>query len=256
MWSQAIASVERAYVVQGENGYLPEQALNLYNLGMIRTTIGDHGQALSDLRTSLTLSQHLGDEYIGACATIGLLRLAIIQSRYEDAAAYAESAGQLLASAGNEEAIQLRWLWALLHSARGSPQLGLECAAQALDMARATGQLEQERESLRVLGSMRACCGEYTPAEALLREAIDLCRKQSDAYRQGLALLELGQLYERMSKAGQSGQVEAQALGAYDEAVQLFERLGAIYDLRIAQEARERAHAGLAQARAARAAAA
>src|SRR5207244_10564536 len=99
----------------------------------------------------------------------------------------------------------------------------LGCATQALELARAASHSEQERECLRVLGALLAHGGEYVQAEAFLQESIDLCRKQNDSYRQGLALLELGHLHARLSKTGQAGQQENQALAAYAVACRLFE---------------------------------
>jgi tetratricopeptide (TPR) repeat protein len=135
----------------------------------------------------------------------------------------------------------VRWLLALVHAGRGELPRGLECARQALELARATGQSEQERECLRVLGALSARTGDHAQAEELLREAIALCGEHHDLYRHGLALIELGRAYESLETTGGPGPV-AQALECYTRAAEMFEQLGAAYDLQIACEARARAH--------------
>jgi tetratricopeptide (TPR) repeat protein len=246
MWARAIMSFEQAVVLRRENGYLPEQALNLHNLGMLRMAMGDHTRARHDLEASLALSQRLGDAFVEVSAEIGLLQLAVVQSRFEDAAAHATRAERLLAAAGDEEAIQVRWSLALVYAGRGDLAGGLECAAQALEMARASSHPEQERECLRVLGALSARAGDQAQAERLLRESIALCCEQHDAYRQGLALLELGRAHELQEPAGAPG-LAARALECYTSAAELFEQLGAAYDLNIAREACDRTRARQAQ---------
>ncbi|WP_410960363.1 hypothetical protein, partial [Salmonella sp. SAL4431] len=73
-----------------------------------------------------------------------------------------------------------------------------EYAEQALHMARAAALSEPESECLRVLGTLHARGGDTQAAEARFHESIAACRQRNDAYREGLALLELGQLYEQM----------------------------------------------------------
>jgi len=239
-WTKAVASFKQAYVLRREHGYLPEQALNLYNLGTLHMEMGNHEQARSDLEASHTISQRLCDDFGVVCAEIGLLKLAVIQSDFAAAEQHVETVQGLLAAAGSEEAIQLSWLTALVWAARGDLPQGLKCAQQALQLARAASLSELESECLRVLGMVRASAGDLIVAEALFYKSIAVCRQRNDVYRHGLALLELGRLYEQLSALGQSKQSSAQALEAYRDATELFKRLGANYDLDQAQTARDR----------------
>jgi len=239
-WAKAAASFKQAYVLRREHGYLPEQALNLYNLGTLHIEMGDHEQARRDLAASQAISQRLCDDFGKLCAEIGLLKLVVIQSDFAVAKQHIQIVESLLAAGGTEEAIQARWLTALVWAARGDLRQGLECAQQALQMARAGGLSELESECLRVLGMVRARAGDVIVAEALFYKSIAVCRQRNDAYRHGLALLELGRLYEQLGAYGQSDQAGVQALQAYREAGELFERLGANYDLGQAQKAYDR----------------
>jgi len=172
-----------------------------------------------------------------ACAEIGLLQLAVIQSRFAAAATHAANARSLLPSVGDDEATQLHWLHALVLAAEGDLPGGLACATSALRLARAAGLSEQEPECLRVLGILHARNREYLEAEMLFHEAIDLCRQRNDPYRQGLALIELGRLYEGLSESDVAGATRSHALAAYCYAGELLGRLGAAYDLGVAQAA-------------------
>ncbi len=187
------------------------------------------------------------DDYGVAGAEIGLLLLAVIQGRLDEAIAHAEQARRHLPTASDDQATQLHWLLALVHAESGDLQQGLTLAAQALRMARSEGGSEQEPECLRVLGALRARGGDYLQAEALLREAIDLCQQRNDPYRQALALIELGRLYEHLRELGRSVRSEQDALTAYCDAAELFARLGATYDLAMAQSARDRLKGGTGQ---------
>jgi class 3 adenylate cyclase/tetratricopeptide (TPR) repeat protein len=239
-WAKAASSFEQAYVLQRDNGYLPEQALNLHNLGALHIEMGDHEQARRDLETSRAISQRLGHDFSIVCAEIGLLKLAVIQSDFVAAEQHVETVQTLLAAAGSEETIQACWLTALVWAARGDLPQGLEYAQQALQMARAAGLSELESECLRVLGMVRARAGDLIVAEALFYKSIAVCRQRNDVYRHGLALLELGRLYEHLSVLGQSEQSVTQALEAYRDAAELFKRLGANYDLEQAQTTHDR----------------
>ena len=241
-WAKAATSFEQAYVLQRDNGYLPEQALNLHNLGALHIEMGDHERARRDLETSRAISQRLGHDFSIVCAEIGLLKLAVVQGDFAAAEQHVETVQNLLTAAGSEEAIQARWLIALVWTARGDLSKGLECAQQALQMARAAGLSELESECLRVLGVVRVRSGDLTVAEALFYKSIAVCRQRNDVYRHGLALLELGRLYEQLSALGRSKQAGVQALEAYRDAAELFKRLGASYDFNQAQKAYDRLH--------------
>jgi tetratricopeptide (TPR) repeat protein len=237
-WLEAVESFERSHALRREIGYLPGQALNLTNLGLLRMAMGNHAQAQQDLEASLGISRRLGDDYGIVRAKIGLGHLAVIQANFEAAASHMDVACGLLSAAGEDEAIQIRWLLALIRAETGDPQQGLEYATHALQMARAAGLSEQESECLRVLGHIHSAAGAYAEAETHLRDSIDLCRQRNDPYQQGLALLELGRLYQRQIETDKRGDKDWGTLAhtALNGAVKLFKSLGANYDQGLAQE--------------------
>jgi len=257
-WPRALANLETAYALRRDNGYVAEQALTLNNLGLLRMQMGDLARAHADWEACLTLSQRLGDDFGVVLAQIGLAHLAVLAARWDDAATHLEAAQALLASAGADEAAQVRWLAALVQTelrqhplGQGAPSAsselalnavkgqalaaGLESAALALQTARAAGLAEAETDSLRVLGDLQGRAGAFAEAEAHLRQAAVLAEGRRDLYRQGLALLALGRLYlvrmrdDAAACAGWQDRAE-QALSA---AERNFARLGAGHQLRL-----------------------
>jgi predicted ATPase/class 3 adenylate cyclase len=238
-WPEAIEHFERAYTLRRDNGYLPEQALNLSNLGQLRIAMGEHAQARRDLEAGLALSQQLGEEFGIVLAEIGLAQLAVIQSRFEEAVDHIRTVTDLAEAAGDHQAAHAGWLLAQAQAGMGDLGAGLETAEQALETARKAGITEMEADCRRVLGVLHAQAGDYLEAESLLREAVSLYLQLDAPYGRGLALFELGRLYRTLANVSHTAREEwrAKAAAVLGEATELFEYLGASYDLRLAQAA-------------------
>jgi predicted ATPase/class 3 adenylate cyclase len=238
-WPEAIEYFERAYTLRRDNGYLPEQALNLSNMGQLRIAMGEHAQARSDLEAGLALSQQLGEEFGIVLAEIGLAQLAVIQSRFQDAVDYVEAVMDLAESAGDHQVAHAGWLLAQAQAGIGDLRAGTKTAQQALETARKAGITEMEADCRRVLGVLHAQAGDYLEAESLLRESVSLYLQLDAPYGRGLALFELGRLYRTLANVGHTARTEwrGKAVAVLSEATEQFERLGAAYDLRLAQAA-------------------
>jgi adenylate cyclase len=240
-WPHAADSFERAYALQCEMGYTPAQALSLKNLGLLQMAMGDHALARRSLESSLAISVQIEDEYGALVAHIGLAHLAITESRFDDASQHIDLAASKPDVAGEDERIQIRWTLALIQAEHGDIAKGIESAKQAIQMAQEAGLLELEAECRRVLGVLHGRAGEWVEAGYELQSSAALSAQVNDAYRQGLALHELGSLFEQRSHADTRNceRWRAAAREAHAEAVGLFEHLGAAYDLRAAQAALE-----------------
>ena len=96
-----------------------------------------------------------------------------------------------------------------------------------------------EIDSLRVLGILEAQVGQFSQAEGHLRESIELSIEHNVRYWQGLALLELGRLYQRQVQIDQAvaGDWRAKAQQSLNEAAEIFETLGAGHDLQLTRQA-------------------
>ena len=229
-WPKAGDYYERAYSVQQVIGNSEGQAVVLDNLGILRMVKGDYETALRDLRAGLAIRQRLGDAWGTAQSHINLARLALRQSCLDDAAAHAETALQMSEDIGSKEIqISAQWCLAVILADRGLLREGVEKAEQALTMARAVGFMEGEIDCLRVLGRLRLRMGLVRAAEDHLTGSVDLCREQNARYQRGLALFELGRLYQQQARLDDlpdcSWQSKAQA--TLGEAAEIFETLGA-----------------------------
>ncbi len=241
LWQKAVERFSRSDMLRKEIGYVVGQALNRTNLGLLHMALGEHEQARADFETSLAISQRLGDDYGIIRATLGMAHLAVTQAHYSQANILIQQAEGLLGAAGEDEAIQVRWLRALILGATGDLPGGIELAGTALEMARSAGISEQEVESLRVLGHLQRMAHHYAAAQQSLRDLVDLCAQRDDPYQHGLALLELGLLYVNTAQSdGRSIVSEPERIAAQqilNQASTYFTRLGARYDLDIAQQA-------------------
>jgi|APCry1669189070_1035195.scaffolds.fasta_scaffold00017_10 class 3 adenylate cyclase/tetratricopeptide (TPR) repeat protein len=223
-WSAALTSFEEALHLSEEIGYMPSQALTLANLGQLRLAVGDHDQAADDLERSWQMSAQTGEESAVVRAAIGLAHIELIRGNLTAAESHLSEAHVRLSAVGEDEAIQVYWLQALVQARGGDLVGGHARADHALSLAHAAGLLEQETECLLAISEIETLQGKVIAAEQRLRTAIAGSRDRGDSYLLGLGLLVLGQLYV------DHGIVE-DARVALSEAVNHLERLGAKFDL-------------------------
>jgi predicted ATPase/class 3 adenylate cyclase len=246
-WPKAAENLEQAEALQGQIGDIQNRAVTLNNLGILHQSMGEYESAQRELETSLVIRERLGDSWGIGQAHVSLAHLAVVQSRFADATAHVEAALRFSESIGSYE-IEARWIWALCQ-AEDDLEKGIATAEQALEMARTAELAEVEADCERVLGMLRARDGDYLEAEVLLRESVDLCLQLDAPYSRGLALLELGRLFEKRAQADRSAKAQwrEKALVALEEAIEGFESLGAVRDLQVARELRSQLQAEMAQ---------
>ncbi|MCL5999694.1 MAG: tetratricopeptide repeat protein, partial [Chloroflexi bacterium] len=243
MWQKAAENFERSTTLRRDIGYLPGQALNLHNLGLLHLAMGDHAQARKDLEASFAISKRLGEDYDTFQAADGLAHLAVVESRFDDAAAYVEVASSLVDAVGDDERIQIGWLIALVLAGKGEHSKALEAVEEALAKAREIGMSQSEVDCLRTKGVLYRRMKRYAEAEDLLQQCVQLCSQQQSTYREGQALFELGCLYAELAdtaspdSAQQHAEYLEKALEVLGHAVQKLRALGAAYDLKLAEEA-------------------
>jgi tetratricopeptide (TPR) repeat protein len=223
-WAAALTSFEEALHLSEEIGYMPSQALTLANLGQLRLAVGDHDQAAADFERSWRMSAQAGEESSVVRAAIGLAHLDLIRGDLVAAEAHLNEAQARLNAVGEDEAIQVSWLQALVKARSGDLAGGHARADHALSMAQAAGLLEQETECLLAISEIEVLQGKAIAAEQHIRTAVASSRRRGDAYQLGLGLLTLGQLYV------DHGIIE-DARAALNEAVNHLEHLGARFDL-------------------------
>jgi predicted ATPase len=232
-WPEAVTHFKHAYQLRHENGYLPEQTLNLSNLALLQIAMGDHHAARENLEHGLAIARRLRDEYGMVLIRIGLGQLALSRGRYREAIEHTDAALSLTAAAGVQQMAHARWIRAFALAKLGSLNEGLRCATDALEIAQQAGSAEAELNCRRILGQLRAQAGDYLEAETLLRESVNLCIQSNAVYERGLALLELGRLYSQLGTA--DGAIPddwgARASSVIHESIGLLSSLGAVHDL-------------------------
>ena len=219
-------------------GDLQSQSITLDNMGTLAMTMGKHQIARKQLENSRTIVQQLGDSWGIAGCEVNLAHLALIEERFSDSARHAETALTLSDNIGStENQIQARWILALIRAEAGELEKGLEMAEEALDKTRQTGLAEKESECLRALGILHRRGGHPTEAERRLQQSAELALSQADPYRHGLALLELGRLYQSLARTDHIKRASwrSKAEAALSDASQQFSSLGAAHDLSLTQ---------------------
>ncbi|GAB4481116.1 MAG: hypothetical protein Kow00124_28530 [Anaerolineae bacterium] len=248
-WALASEYYQQAYQLRRDNGYLPELALNLSNIGMLHIAMGEHDLARQDLEQSLEIAERVNDDYGRVMARVGLAHLAVIREQYETAEGLLREVTDIVEAASESQAIHAQWLMALIMASKGDLTTARTTARRALERARAAKLTDMESSCLRVLGVLHKRAGAYLEADTLLREALDICRQMNTPYEQGLVLHEMALLYmENAGAADESGGTVllAKALSSAEEALAIFSRLGARYDLRAAEETRQKIAAAIA----------
>ncbi|MCA9971878.1 MAG: tetratricopeptide repeat protein, partial [Anaerolineales bacterium] len=234
-WQKTIAYWERALNLRREFGDVHSQAVSLANLGQLRLHMGEHAQAQRDLTQSLATFERVGDSWGMAQAHSTLAQLALVQAQAPVALRHVQQALAIADEIGSQD-IQAhgRSILALAQAETGDVAQGMETAVQGIELAKSLGLSDKEADNLRALGILCARSGDMLEAETRLRESAELCRQINDPYRHGLALVELGRLYQ-----GFAGQTDADARTNWPdkaqqvllEAAALFEGLGARHDL-------------------------
>ena len=238
-WQQTIAYWEQSLALRNQIGDVQNQIVSLLNLGQLRLSMGQHTVAQENLKQALSIAQKLGDTSGIAGANIILARVKLIQEHLDEALAHVNTALMLVEEIGRQDVqIEGRWIEALIQADKNNPQLALETATQALQTAKEAGLVGSEADCLRVLGAIYRRTGKHMLAETHLRESVELCRQMKDPYRQGLALLELGVLYQLLVQSDAGAQTDwyIRAQNALNRAVEFFDRLGADHDRQRAQE--------------------
>ena len=239
-WAKAEEYYQQANAIQQVIADIEGQGLSIDNLGLLHMNMGKHELAQHELETGLAIRQRLGDTWGTALSHVNLAHLALVQARFADVTSHAQAA---LTMAGDLSSAEIKvpafWCLAMARAEQGELQPGLESARQALQMAQAAQLMEGETDTQRILGILYTRAGEYDQAETALQRSYQLAVKQGGRYRQGLARYELGRLYQQQAQVDRAAAAEWQtrATVSFEEAVNLFAALGAIYDLGLAQAA-------------------
>jgi predicted ATPase/uncharacterized protein HemY len=239
-WSQTIENWEKAVALRAGTADVLGQATALSNLGQLRMMMGQTDSSHENLEESLAIFHELGDDWGTAQVLINLAQLELAQDRPQRAHEYVLRA-LALADSVQAQSVQVvgRGIRAMVESATGDLATALASATQALHMAKEAGLLEAEGEVLRMMGMLLTKQGSFVEAETMLKQSTELSQQMRNPYNQGLALLELGQLYRAMADTQQQTQTEwlRRSLQSLRECEAILANLGAARDLQKAHDA-------------------
>lgn len=234
-WPTAIDQWEQALRLREQIGDLQSVAISLSNLAQMRLSMGEHPAARQNAEQGLALARRFGDQYQTARLYLILAQLELAQGETAQARVQADAAQKLADEIGSHDVqVEARAVVALIQGQVGESEAGLELVKQALQTARTAGLLKEEAECLRVQGILSTQLGDFIEAETSLRESAEFFRQINDPYRQGLALIALGQLYQAQAQVG-GADWRAKAREALLGANSQLSAINAAYDLQRAQ---------------------
>ncbi len=237
-WQQTIHYWEKTLTLRREIGDIQNQAINLLNLGQLRVSVGEHELARADLHNALAIANRLDDAFIKARVHASLARIALMNQRIDSANQHIQTSKSLADHIGGTDIqVEARWINGMVQAQQNQFEVGLKTVANALQMAKDAGLVEAEADCLRVYGILHTKTNQYQIAETYFRESIELSLQINDPYRQGLASVEIGRLYTALMHASLRSAAEwhSRAQNTLNEAITIFSRLGAKYDLKQAK---------------------
>ncbi len=238
-WPKANEYYEKAFALQKKTGDLENQATSLENMGALSLASGDYEKTRRNFETALTIREKLDDRYGIARSQAGLAQLALVEKRFADASSHAKIGLELAKAIGGKEVeVWVRWVLAVVQAETNDLQQGLETVMEACQMASDEGLYDEHIDCQRINGHLLARSGDINGAEKTLEGSLYFARKQKDPYRQGLALLELGRIYliQSENEVTMQKQLRQKAANYLQEAISLFESLGAAHNQNQAKE--------------------
>jgi tetratricopeptide (TPR) repeat protein len=155
------------------------------------------------------------------CLTAGMILqgLALVQDRQEETGLIQmqQAITQYRARGG---VASLPWYLALLaeaYQACGQSEAGLTVLAEARALVAQTGERVYEAEIHRLTGALLLDTGAASAAEACLKQALDLARRQQARALELRAAMSLGRLWQRQGKDQAARQVLTEVYGWFTE---------------------------------------
>ena len=212
----------RRYLVQSRrirvgSGCTQGLASNLLNLGLVEMASGKLTVARRYLNESASASRAAGEEHEELIAELALAQADVLEHRFDSAGGRVEPILRARRALGDDIYVQALWLSALVEQGRGNLDRALDLARDAHRKARANGIVETEADVCRALGIIYRTTGALADAKLSFDESIRLAKIANDPYRRALALFESSTVTRDRAEA--------------EEAVAVFKRLGAHYDL-------------------------
>ncbi|MFL7791422.1 MAG: tetratricopeptide repeat protein [Anaerolineae bacterium] len=236
-WDGALADYERAVALYERIGEVEGLAQVYANLGMLYTDRGEWAKAEDNLERSLEFSQRIAYPYDLAHAHVNLGRLYILQGRWAECGQHLNLAVSLFMEAGARAELKLSetyCLQSILHLEQGQVDEAWQWADRCGDLLRKATRLE-EGDSLewglyeRLIGRIAIAGGDLEAAHRHLRRSIVIFQGRGSKLETGRTVYWSGLLSLAQHET-------EQALQEFGKAQQIFEQLGAVADLKRAEQ--------------------
>jgi predicted ATPase/class 3 adenylate cyclase/Tfp pilus assembly protein PilF len=242
-WAQAVNYLEQADELRRDYRDDPERPVNLKNLGEVLIDMGNFQEAREKLETSKEISQRLGLDLSQAYAEFGLCRLSLLEGNLSKAKDHLAKVKPFVEPFDevNDRVSNYFQLDALIKIKENDLKGAERSAEHALMLAKQGDMTGKQVEMLRILGTIRAELKDWDQAETYLTHSRQLAQQLSDRFSEAKARYELGLLYWTFAENSQTHEQsihQKQAESSIDEAIKIFENLGAKHDLLLARHAR------------------
>lgn len=226
-WEQANAAYQRGRTIKREIGDIYGQAISSNNLANLHLKRGEWQEARDMYAQSLAIWQNIRAPRGEAVALINLAQVNIHQENWTQAQQYLEQSQTLLDDIGSKEFLpELERLWGEYYLKTGETEQAMTHAWQAIALAQTYSDPLEEAIAHRLLGQIHMASGAPQLAEEALNASLDMLdhlNNEHEIARTKLALVRLALTEKTIPR--DKAQIHL------DDAIRVFEKLGAQVDL-------------------------
>jgi adenylate cyclase len=240
-WDEALHYFQQSTVLSEQTGQVWWCVAAEINLGEIYRPRGELEQAIQHYERARQIGQQAGFTELVALALVNLGASFLKQGELAAARNCLEESldiyRRIEAEVHFPEILRYK---AELHVKQGQPQAALPVAQEALDWALKLEHPMEEGLARRVLALVQRELGQLAQAEDGLNRSLAILEAQDNPYEVALTLLDLALLRQLRVQAGKAeNSLRPQGIALCDQAIDIFNRLGARLDLELAQQTRD-----------------
>jgi tetratricopeptide (TPR) repeat protein len=232
-WSEAMPHLQQSLELRQKIGDSIGEATVLLNLGEALTGMGALDEAADSCRKALSMFNRIGYRWGAAVAKSNLGGVCTFLQRWAEAETLLMESRRDFEHIGSRSFLaEVDRRLAELAQEQGAWQDSRERATASLALALELNSRQEEGIARRVLARAEAALGETARARILLDESLGILQGLRNDYEKAKTLLEMTLL------EGSSGEPETYLPSVHrQEAIEIFERLGARRDLELARTA-------------------
>lgn len=216
------------------------------NLGRVYTLLGNFKKAVDALRLNVEISGELGDEREKAKALLSLGYLKMQNDQIEKAEEYFDEAHLILVAQGmRREFIIYQTYLGELNLKRQDYRSARRFLNEAINQARELApESSLTATPIRLLSEVELADGKPSAASRLAHKSLDIAKKIGESVEEGACLRALGQI-AITGKSNDKTRKKARAF--FNEALEIFDEIGARFEKAETLEARARCKIGPAR---------